>query len=297
MHGYAEGMRLRRPSRFAQLKEPRRTIELVCFMHYTLFEHTDLLVKLIDRQVSRIWSRASKEAKSVTGSTAPADAFVACVREVLSRDTLDADEKIIEIATVLATFDATKGRRNVAARQRQILLGQISQIRPLVEILLDLDLCADSTDWWPPLLKAWRHAYRCPWVALALQVLNDAGLVRYGLKDNGIRNELVRDHRLLLIDLAVRAQHAVAAEIKMVGEVMIMLSLVRLMRHGPPKIIILDPAQQVQRSQHAPEFTKRTEKLVSPTVAIVGILNEKLNGEFHGAILHRIPTRVCKAPD
>ena len=31
MHGYAAGMRLRRPSRFAQLKEPRRTIELVSF--------------------------------------------------------------------------------------------------------------------------------------------------------------------------------------------------------------------------------------------------------------------------
>jgi hypothetical protein len=107
MHGYAEGMRLRRPSRFAQLKEPRRTIELVSFMQFTLFEHTDLLVKLIDRQVSRIWSRASKEAKLVTGSTAPADTFVGGIREVLSRDTLDADGKIARITTLLATLDAT----------------------------------------------------------------------------------------------------------------------------------------------------------------------------------------------
>lgn len=146
MHGYAEGMRLRRPSRFAQLKEPRRTIELVSFMQYTLFEHADLLVKLIDRQVSRIWLRVSKEAKSVTGSTAPADVFVAGVREALSRDTLDADEKIREIATALSTYDATSGRRNVAARQRQILVGQISQICPLVEMLFDLDLSTDSAE-------------------------------------------------------------------------------------------------------------------------------------------------------
>jgi TnpA family transposase len=166
MHGYAEGMRLRRPSRFAQLKEPRRTIELVSFMQFTLFEHTDLLVKLIDRQVSRIWSRASKEAKSVIDSTAPADAFVGELREVLSCDTLGANGKIARITTLLATLDATTGRRKVAARQRQILVGQISQIRPLVEILLDLDLCADSVDWWPPLLKAWRHVYQCPWLPL-----------------------------------------------------------------------------------------------------------------------------------
>ena len=164
MHGYAEGMRLRRPSRFAQLKEPRRTVELVSFTQYTLFEQTDLLVKLIDRQVSRIWSRASKEAKSVTGSTAPADAFVGDVRDVLSRDTLDADAKLMKITALLATLHATNRPRNVSARQRQILVRQISQIRPLVEILLDLDLCADSVDWWPPLLKAWRHAYRCPWL-------------------------------------------------------------------------------------------------------------------------------------
>ena len=85
-------------------------------MPYTLFEHTDLLVKLLDRQVSRIWSRASKEAKSVAGSTAPADAFVGNVREVLSRDNLDADAKIMQIAAHLYTLDATNRRRNVAAR-------------------------------------------------------------------------------------------------------------------------------------------------------------------------------------
>jgi len=27
-------------------------------------------------------------------------------------------------------------------------------------------LCADSVDWWPPLLQAWRRVYRCPWLPL-----------------------------------------------------------------------------------------------------------------------------------
>ena len=169
IHAYAAGMRSRRPSRFAQLKEPRRTVELVCFMQYMLCENTDLLVKLIDRQVSRIWSRASMEAKSVPNIAAPMDTFVDGIREVLGHEKLGTDQKIAEITALLSTYDATHRPRNVSARQRQILIGQISQIRPLVEMLLDLDLHADSADGWPPLLKAWRQAYRNPWLPLTIE--------------------------------------------------------------------------------------------------------------------------------
>src|ERR1700726_1420387 len=57
-----ERMRKRRPSRFQQLQEPRRTLELVAFMRYALLEHTDTLIRLIDRGVARLWGRASEEA-------------------------------------------------------------------------------------------------------------------------------------------------------------------------------------------------------------------------------------------
>ena len=138
-------------------------------MQYMLCENTDLLVKLIDRQVSRIWSRASMEAKSVPNIAAPMDTFVDGIREVLSHEKLGTDQKIAEITALLSTYDATHRPRNVSARQRQILIGQISQIRPLVEMLLDLDLHADSADGWPPLLKAWRQAYRNPWLPLTIE--------------------------------------------------------------------------------------------------------------------------------
>jgi hypothetical protein len=44
--------------RFHQL-QPRRTLELVAFMRYVLMEHTDNLIRLLDRRVARLWGRAS----------------------------------------------------------------------------------------------------------------------------------------------------------------------------------------------------------------------------------------------
>jgi hypothetical protein len=44
---YAQEMRRRRPSRSAQLREPRRTTELVSFLRHALFEHTGLLIRLV----------------------------------------------------------------------------------------------------------------------------------------------------------------------------------------------------------------------------------------------------------
>ena len=76
---------------------------------------------------------------------------------------------VAEITALLATFDVTHRPRKVAGRQRQILIGQIGQIRPLVEMLLDLDMRADRADWWPPLLRAWRQAYLCPWLPLTIE--------------------------------------------------------------------------------------------------------------------------------
>jgi hypothetical protein len=60
---YSQGMRRRPPSRFQQLQEPRRTLELVSFVQYALFEHTDTLIKLIDRRVARLWANAAEQAR------------------------------------------------------------------------------------------------------------------------------------------------------------------------------------------------------------------------------------------
>jgi hypothetical protein len=84
LQAYAQGMRQRRPSRSAQLRELRKTIELVSFLQHALFEHTDLPIRLIDRRVSQLWRRASEDARRRRGESSAADAFVTGFRQILA---------------------------------------------------------------------------------------------------------------------------------------------------------------------------------------------------------------------
>jgi TnpA family transposase len=183
LHSYAQGMRKRRPSRFHQLQEPRRTLELVAFMRYALLEHTDTLIRLIDRRVARLWGRASEEARGTREEGSATNLFVDAVRSALARASAPSEECIATITSLLADLDAGRLKpKSIAARQRDILVGQIPQIRPLLQAYLALDLRSREADRWPVLIQAWRLTFRlelsgmseemCPpksraWVTLA----------------------------------------------------------------------------------------------------------------------------------
>jgi hypothetical protein len=57
-----------RRSRFAQRKEPRRSIELVSFLRHSLGAHTDTLIRMVDRRVSKLWGQASERANADQGA-------------------------------------------------------------------------------------------------------------------------------------------------------------------------------------------------------------------------------------
>ena len=160
LQAYAHGMRRRRPSRSAQLREPRKTIELVSFLQHALFEHTDLLIRLIDRRVSQLWRRASEEARRRRGESSAADVFVIGVRQILAGVDIPMAERIGTIESLLGQLDNGMLRAPcLAARQREVLVTQSAQIRPLVKMLLALDLGSDPPSPWPSLLDTWRLAY------------------------------------------------------------------------------------------------------------------------------------------
>jgi hypothetical protein len=50
----AQRIRRRRPARWQTLKEPRRTLEAVCFLRVTLLQKTDVLITLIDRDILKL---------------------------------------------------------------------------------------------------------------------------------------------------------------------------------------------------------------------------------------------------
>jgi hypothetical protein len=51
---FAQRIRRRRPARWQTLKEPRRTLEAVCFLRVTLLQKTDVLIALIDREILKL---------------------------------------------------------------------------------------------------------------------------------------------------------------------------------------------------------------------------------------------------
>ena len=159
LQSYAQGMRKRRPSRFQQLHEPRRTLELVAFMQYALLEHTDTLIRLIDRGVARLWGRASEEARGTREQGSATHLFVDGVRSALARASATSDERIAAITSLLADLDAGRLKpKSLAARQRDILVGQIAQIRPLLKAYLSMDLRSHEARW-PVLIKEWRQTF------------------------------------------------------------------------------------------------------------------------------------------
>ena len=167
-HSYARAVTRRRPSKFRGIREPRRTLELVSFMRHSLAEHTDNFIDMADRRVVQLWRRAAERARQ-EGKTSSSDVFVESVRSMVAGET-DPDraaDQVNQIKALLGQFDAGKLKGPcVAARQREILLTQSGQIRPLLKKLLALDLKREELKDFPVDLEAWRVAYNeeTPWL-------------------------------------------------------------------------------------------------------------------------------------
>ncbi|MGH8848522.1 MAG: Tn3 family transposase, partial [Polaromonas sp.] len=58
---YARQLANRPPSVGARIKEPRRTVEVACFLRYCLFTTTDQAILMIQRRVTDLWRQAKEE--------------------------------------------------------------------------------------------------------------------------------------------------------------------------------------------------------------------------------------------
>jgi TnpA family transposase len=157
---YASKMRNQRPSRFAQRKEPRRSIELVGFLRHSLGAHTDTLIRMVDRRVSQLWGRASKKAKADQGALPALTVLLAGVRQAIGEKDKSKDARFDAIVDLVRRYDEGDLKpASIAARQRALLVKQIQQIRPLLKSLVGLDLKADDASEWPALIAGWKEAY------------------------------------------------------------------------------------------------------------------------------------------
>jgi hypothetical protein len=148
--GYARQMRRRRPARWQALTEPRRTLEMVCFLHITLLQSTDVVLSMADRLIQELYARATQDVR---------DAERRGARTL--RQSLHAMQRVLSDQTIpdgalrpalLACMPAIPMLfRSRAAAIRGQLSTHARQVRPLLKALVGLAIEGEAD---APLLLA-----------------------------------------------------------------------------------------------------------------------------------------------
>jgi len=135
--GYARQMRRRRPARFRALTEPRRTLEMVCFLHMTLLQSTDVVLAMADRLIQDLHARTTQDVRDAErrGAQTLRQALRAMQR-VLSDPTIpDGALRPALVACMPAAHTLFPSR---AAAIRGQLSTHARQVRPLLKTLVGL---------------------------------------------------------------------------------------------------------------------------------------------------------------
>jgi hypothetical protein len=65
LYHYARLMLRRKPAALRRLREPRRTVELACFLRWQLLRSTDTLLDLADHRIVDLWRAAREHVEAV----------------------------------------------------------------------------------------------------------------------------------------------------------------------------------------------------------------------------------------
>ncbi|QNK67157.1 Tn3 family transposase [Variovorax sp. PAMC26660] len=125
---YAQQVQGRRPAKTRELKESRQTIELVCFLHVSLLEFTDVVMHQSSRRSQKLFRDAAQKALAIRGkpdTVARQQATIA--REVL-RDTtktwqargLEADRLLSELLDVPHKSFSSQVRQALSADHQRV---------------------------------------------------------------------------------------------------------------------------------------------------------------------------------
>jgi hypothetical protein len=133
--GYAHQMRRRRPSRFQALTEPRRTLEMVCFLRMTLLQSTDVVLSMADRLIQDLHARTIQDVQEAEGRGARSlRQSLHAIHRVLS-DPMIPDgmlrQAILALMPSAHTFFPSR-----AAAIRGKLSEHARHVRPLVKLLV-----------------------------------------------------------------------------------------------------------------------------------------------------------------
>src|SRR5271157_158070 len=135
---YARRLTDRPPAIGARIHEPRRTLEVTCFLRYCLLINTDRLLWMVRRRISDLWRRAAEEAAKVQTRWKELYGELLASTTTLAHDTTVPET---ELRQSLLTLTADHQKRKPPTRAQLIrtsLIDEIAPVRALLKALASL---------------------------------------------------------------------------------------------------------------------------------------------------------------
>ena len=164
---YARRMRRRRPSRLQELAEPRRTLELVCFLRVALLQTTDAVLHMTRQRTADIVREATQEAsRDDARSALTYREAIRLISELVDDDHADPSDIRAKIKEVLSQLKP-KVHTSRAAAVRAKLMEKGGAIRALLHAVTKMPIEGAATEPVAQAIEVLRTVYETKTTTLA----------------------------------------------------------------------------------------------------------------------------------
>ena len=140
LYHYARVMLRRKPAALRRLREPRRTVELACFLRWQLLRSTDTLLDLADHRIVDLWRAAREHVEAAVSLKLTSYQRVIATVIALADDPSVSDQAFRErVRAVAAPFAGEPGGNRSAAIRKE-LSSRSATVRPLLKQVMDVPL-------------------------------------------------------------------------------------------------------------------------------------------------------------
>lgn len=156
---YARRMRRRRPSRLHELAEPRRTLEIACFLRVALLQTTDAILHMTRQRTADIVREAKQEAaKDDARSALTYREAIRLIGGLVESDDVEAGDLKAKIKEILAQLKP-KVHASRAAAMREKLMEKGGAVRALLHAVVKMPIEGSATEPVAQAIEVLREVY------------------------------------------------------------------------------------------------------------------------------------------
>lgn len=143
---YARRLRRRRPAKLAELRDPRRTLEIVCFLRMALLRTTDAVLHMTRQRTADLMREAREETiRQDARSALSYREAVLAIQTVIDDTNIDAEAARTQVRSVLTQLQP-KVAKSRAAATRDRLLDKSNAVRSLLHSVTTLPIEGAATE-------------------------------------------------------------------------------------------------------------------------------------------------------